>query len=269
MKAACWILLLVTIFYTSCSKPYLVRPNGSSYDEVNRNLSRYEGTITLSNGEIVRGIDLFVKSDSISWTDVSSQNHHINAFSEIKEIRIKNRKKGSERGAFLGASVGLISGFTFYLNYPSRAEPPKDPSWRCLHETDKLMEGSIATAVLIASGPAGALIGFLLGLDGITERYIIADAESELVETAERTKDRVMVISERVGESIEREEWERYKLSSMFVDKGFKSATLFQKGDQLIMKIVNMDQNSGEEKVLWINTIEEQVYQIRTLIEEN
>jgi len=114
MKKPVIVYVFISIFFiTACSSTHFIEPNESKYDELNNKLKGKNGTLTLTNGLTYQAENIFVKPDSVSWTEKTSKEQQKISIQFIHKIEIITNRglsalKGLGLGILSGALVGVV-----------------------------------------------------------------------------------------------------------------------------------------------------------------
>ncbi len=105
--------LLVVIFLSSCSTNLNLRDKKSSkavFEEINSSTKGKKSELTFKNDKKLKVENVLVRKDSIFWSDSESGVNESALTSQVKQIKIDNRKSALKKGAKYGAVVGIFSG---------------------------------------------------------------------------------------------------------------------------------------------------------------
>jgi len=164
MKIYPLILTLILIFF-SCSATYYVKPEKSSYQELNEKLAEKKVKLEFTNGEKNYGDSIEVSTTS---TFVGGKTY---STEDINKISITYHGKG----ALKGLGYGLIGGasFGFLMGYITHSS-----------QTGMLVPDSPAESGLMVAtvfGSIGAITGLLVGaIHGDVEDFIFLPGEESM-----------------------------------------------------------------------------------------
>jgi hypothetical protein len=93
------------------SEPMTSRP-GTVYDsQLKVKLAGAEAEIRMNNKETFKGMDFFIRNDSLAWLSVGNNMSHCVAISDVSSIIKKNSGGGAIKGFFIGTLGGVATGF--------------------------------------------------------------------------------------------------------------------------------------------------------------
>lgn len=235
MKTVCWILIISIFLWSACSSIHFNDHEQSDYYELNKKIAGKKGTITLVSGQKIEVKNIFFVPDSVSWIESELRIRQTVPTSEIQEIIIKDRGKGAIRGLWMGFLGGLIGSLLFQL--------------APLRECSSCEPGIVKTFILMVGGPAGGLLGLSFGAAiCVTDKFILNDIKKEADDIKEVPVG-IIIISDRVGEVIDRQERDKYNLFPLGEGLKFQSTVFYrQSNGEYIMEITYLDEKSGEQK---------------------
>lgn len=276
MKTMSWILIFAMLFYSGCSSTRFIKPEQSSYDEINKKLKGKRVNIILTDGYWYAGEvkDIRVAPDSTSWVELLLPRKHVIPTSKVKEIYTKSHVNGALQGLLSGAivwgSIGALIGLMCHDSSPGGSGSSED-SWLFEGPLWTTTPGQDAALGAILLGVPGALIGFLIGVSkGSTNKYVLSVPSSEATDISltDLERSKVIIISERVGEVIDLEERNKYHIFPGI--KGFQSAVLTELPDgRYILKVTYLDETTGEEKIRLFYQTKLQIKVYRNLIDKS
>ncbi len=107
--------VLTMLVAAGCSSSYDVSnepaPDMYSFAQVNENAKDRSMTIWTTQGEEIRATDLFVRADSTTFRQSTTQKRIVIATSSVERIAIKNAGAGAIDGLIAGAIVGVPAGW--------------------------------------------------------------------------------------------------------------------------------------------------------------
>jgi hypothetical protein len=280
MKKTLCLFMALVIPFTGCASFTLLK-NESDYEKINEKSKDNNTTVTLKNGDIFNATHVMVKSDSISLLESKSNIKRMIPTPEVKEIIIKDSGKMIKNG-FLGGSFCVgIPVFVLGIGF-----------------SGGITGSSILLSDVLSVGLAGFVFGGLVGtlFTGLTNPFYKGDvysfSEPEpywLVSSASQAQGgaiqeppwasggvpenqmapegKVIVVSERVGEVIDRQERDKYSLF-VYISE-FQSVEFRQKDDfSYWFYLRYTDQKSGTVKIVKRKTDEKTVQQLREYIDQ-
>ena len=184
MKNILSLILFGILLFNGCTGIYVIKHDESYLSDINKKLTEKTVTIELSNGNTMVGKGVLISSNSISWTELESNDHYNFQSANIQEIRVSNRSRSGKAGFW----VGMIAGGAIGASIISSS----DYEWLDVVEAGsrKAMcaEGGskttrYATGIAIG-GLVGGLLGYTIGaIVGSTDKYIFdQDTQSVKIE---------------------------------------------------------------------------------------
>ncbi len=267
MKKAILFFLIPLFLFTGCSAPTLLKTE-SDFERINQKLKGKSVTVTLKNGEIIEAMYVVLQTDSIGFLDPASNIKRSVSMAEVKNIVIIDTGKSILTAFFGGAIICIIP---IVLIFGPLAAV--------------FGESIISPQLLLLGLAVGALSGFgksdsygfgesepqrpAGGTSPIQERAVQAPpwTSSGVAENQITVEGKVIVISQRVGEVIDRQERDKY---SLFVYiNGFQSVEFRQEDvDSYWYYLRYTDPKSGTVKIVKRQTGKESIQRLSEYIDQ-
>jgi hypothetical protein len=239
MKSMCWLLILALFVYIGCSSmEQIVYHEAESYRILNEEVEGKKASVTLFQGQTYSVENVKIHQDSTYWVDFNTRKPQSVLTVTIREINTKTPGRGIALGA-LGLVVGGIAGCLIGLLGVNIA-PGEEES------------GVKVVPGMVTGSAIGGLLGMLQGYKvGKSHQYIfIKPGAARLFK---EYQSEIIFISDRVGESIDLEEYERFHLDSLYTIEEFQEAVLLKLIDgNYYLKISYTDNQTGNRKEKWI-----------------
>jgi hypothetical protein len=283
MKKTLCLFMALVIPFTGCAS-FTFLKNESDYAKINQKSNDNNTTVTLKNGEIINATNVVVKSDSISLWESKSSIKRMIPTPEVKKIIIKDGGEMIKNGFLVGLILVGIPAFVLGMGINSIENGFSGGSTSL---SDVLLVGlkgfgfgglvgAIITG-LIYPIYKGDVYGFsepepyrLVSIASQAQGGAFPDppwASGAVPENQMALVGRVIVISERVGEVIDRQERDKYGLYAYI--NGFQSVEFRQKDDNSYWFYLRYtDQKSGTTKIFKSGTDENTVKLLRDYINQ-
>jgi hypothetical protein len=267
MKKPSSLFMILVFLFTGCSSLTLLKTE-SDYEKINEKLKDKNVTVSLKNGEIIEAKNVVFMTDSVSFLDSESNIKRSIPTPEVKNIVINDIGK-SIISAFLGGVIVCVIPVVLIFGGIAAS----------------FGESLISPQLLLLGLAVGALSGF-----GKGDAYGFGESESQrpfggtsqiqdstvpeppwassgVSENQMSVEGKVIVISERVGEIIDRQERDKYGLY-VYIN-GFQSVEFRQNEDRSYWFYLRyMDQKSGTAKILKRQTDEKTIQLLREYINQ-
>jgi hypothetical protein len=267
MKKSSSLFAVLVLLFAGCSSLTLLKTE-SDFEKTNEKLKGKNVTISLKNGEIIEAINVVLRTDSISFMDSESNIKRSVTPQKVKDIVIIDNGK-SILNALLGGVVVIAIPFAILGG-------PDGLVFVASHISPQLLLLGLAIGALSGLGK-GDSYGFgesepqrpLGGAAQIQEGTVPEPpwASGGVPENQIAVEGKFIVISDRVGEVIDRQERDKYGLF-VFIN-GFQSVEFRQNDDDSYWFYLRyMDPKSGTLKVLKRQTDEEAIQRLREYIDQ-
>ena len=274
MKKTLCLFMALVIQFTGCASFTLLK-NESDYAKINEKSKDNNTTVTLRNGVIINATNVVVKSDSISLLESKSNIKRVISTPEVKEIIIKDSGEMIKNG-FLGGSI-LVSIPVFVLGIASIGDLPSDFFLAGLKIIG--VGGLVGVLFTVLTYPfyKGDVYGFsepepywLVSNASQAQGGAISEppwASDGVPENQMAPEGKVMVISQRVGEVIDRQERDKYGIFGYV--NGFQSVEFRRKdGDSYWYYLRYTDPKSGTVKIVKRQTGKEPIQRLKEYIDQ-
>lgn len=146
--------LLILSFLGCVSSRHVENNPGYGYAIVNVRSQTGKAYIRLADGKKMKAFNIYMQSDSTSWTDPGTGNIMTIATQRIYSVSFKNRGRGALEGLGIGFLVGVVWGTV--AGYALGDDPPN-----ILY--DRMSAGEKSIILGVGLGLFGGVIGLPIG----------------------------------------------------------------------------------------------------------
>ena len=239
MKSMCWLLIFALFLYAGCSATRMVTYSPESYEEINKRLKGRKATVTLVQGNKYHVSNMTIRTDSTSWLGLDNFLPFSVPTIELEKLEIDRSRIGY--GIALAA---VLAGGLGGIWAASKIMTDKDRT-------------VVAPFVAIGIGGLCLGLGILLSLPVIfftmgKDEYVFEQRGAQFLYN--RYPSQIIIFSHTVGESIDQEEYHRFRLETTFLKtEGFQSAVLFRLYDgNEYLRITFLGKDSAVQQEKWI-----------------
>jgi hypothetical protein len=217
----------------------MIKHSPDMYEHINEKLKGKRATVRLVQGQKYRVANITIKADSTSWLDVGTCDYYGVPTFELESVEIDRSRAGYGIALVIILAGGLGGSLA--------------ASKIMTDEDRNEMTGLAAFAV----GGLCLGLGILLSLPVIfftisKDKYVFEHKGAPFL--FNRYPSQIIIFSDRIGESIEQEEYNRFQLEYTFLKtKGFQSATLLKLYDgKEYFRIIYHKNKLAEPEERWI-----------------